>query len=104
MKKPKSIIIQGHTYQIISDKSKECKKELEEDSQELGLRGCIRYNTQKVYIFPDQHPESWYLTLIHECVHGFYKHMDIKDKEKDIDNIAACIFTFLKENKLWQIK
>ncbi len=95
MKKPKSVVIQGHTYEIISDNSTECKDELESDS----LRGCIKFALQKIYISPDQHDESWNLTLIHEIIHGFLNHFGIKDNERLVSNLTTAIFTFIKENR-----
>lgn len=96
IKRPKSVLIQGHNYQIISDSSDKCKEELKEE-----LRGCIKYAEQKIYIDKDQHDESWMLTLLHEIVHGFLHHFGYRDNEKLIDNLATAIFTFLQENKLW---
>ena len=100
MKKPTKLLIQGHTYKIISNNSEECKNELLTGE----LRGCIKYPVQKIYIAPDQDDEGWFLTLIHECMHGFIQHMGCKDNEKLTDNLAAAIFTFLQENKLWKIQ
>lgn len=98
MKKPKSIIIQGHTYKIISNNSKDCKENLESKD----LRGCIKYPEQVIYIAPDQHDDSWMLTLVHEMVHGFLQHFGYKDNEKLVDNLATAIFTFMRENQnLW---
>lgn len=101
MKKPKSVIIQGHTYKIISDNSEICEQELADS--EYGLRGCVKYNDQVIYISPDQNDESWFLTLIHEIFHTFQNHMGHKDNEKLTDHMATAMFTFLKENKLWKI-
>lgn len=100
MKRPKSVIIQGHTYKIIADNSFESLEKLEKGN----LRGCIEYPSQSIFIEPNQHDEAWFLTLIHECVHGFYNHMGLPENEKHVDNLATAIFTFLSENKLWSVK
>ena len=100
MKKPKSVIIQGHTYKILSDNSKECKENLENEK----LRGCVNYVKQVISIEPDQHDESWVMTLCHEIVHCFLQHFNYKHNEKLTDNLATAIFTFLSENKLWGSK
>ena len=96
MKKPKSIIIQGHTYKIISNNSKDCKENLESKD----LRGCIKYPEQTIYIAPDQHEQSWELTLWHEIIHGFYNHMGLFENEKRVDNLATSLYTFFHENKI----
>ena len=100
MKKPKSVIIQGHTYKIISDNSEVCLQELESEE----LRGCIKYAEQAIYISPEQMDEGWYLTLVHEIVHGIMNHMGLKDNEKVVNSVSTGLFTFITENKLWKLK
>jgi len=104
--KPKKVTIQGHVYQIVSDFSKECQEELAESAENpTGLRGCIQYQKQKIYIDPELTRDGWYATLIHELIHGFLHHMHMLDNnEGTVDNLTTAFFTFLSENKLWTKK
>lgn len=106
MKKPKSVIIQGHTYKILSDKSKKCLEVLD-GVDGPNLKGCFLPYEQLICIDSDLLDDFWYSTLIHECLHSFLHHMihtNETDDETLVEYLTIAIFTFLRENKLWKIK
>ena len=109
MKRPKKLFILGHTYTILSDKSPKCLKSLDnEDDPKNRLKGCFLPYEQLICIESELPEDSWYATLIHECLHGFLYHIIPTVKEIDdemlVENLTVVIFSFLKENKLWKTK
>lgn len=99
MKRPKTVKIQGHTYKIICDNSKECLDALKDGH--TGLWGCIDSVKQKIYIDPNiPTDERWFSILLHECMHGFMQFSGLPDSEKVVFSLTNTIFNFLVENKL----
>jgi len=95
--RPKSVKIASHTYKIISDNSKECKKRLTEPHELWGLIDAVE---QKIYIDPNIPDERWFATLVHEVFHGFMQFSGLPDTEKTVFLLSNVAFTFLVENRL----
>jgi Zn-dependent peptidase ImmA (M78 family) len=65
------------------------------------MKDCIGRcypHANKIYISKNLTQDKANETLLHEVIHAIEQNLGLKMKEKQVNNLAFCLYSFLKEN------